>query len=157
MKVTNDQVKILKEYIPNIEEIIAEDDIGVVLDAIDDVKNNFADAPITALYKVSENHRQKIEEELYAAANEDRAIDREIIDYYVRKGAISEHKSENNQKDYTFDQRGQNDNADYRPAGKQYNRTGDSGKSAEYEVGYKGGICRSKKRHRLCKKQNRTS
>lgn len=37
MKVTNDQVKILKEYIPNIEEIIAEDDIGVVLDAIDDV------------------------------------------------------------------------------------------------------------------------
>ena len=37
MKVTNDQVKILKEYIPNIEEIIAEEDIGVVLDAIDDV------------------------------------------------------------------------------------------------------------------------
>ena len=37
MNITNEQVKILKEYIPNIEELIAEDDIGVVLDAIDDV------------------------------------------------------------------------------------------------------------------------
>ena len=37
MKVTNDQVKILKEYIPNIEELITEEDIGVVLDTIDDV------------------------------------------------------------------------------------------------------------------------
>ena len=37
MNITNEQVKILKEYIPSIEELIAEDDIGVVLDAIDDV------------------------------------------------------------------------------------------------------------------------
>lgn len=37
MIVTNEQVKVLKPYIENIEALIAEDDVQVVLDAIDDV------------------------------------------------------------------------------------------------------------------------
>ena len=37
MNIKNKQIKILKSYIPNIEDLIAEDDICVVLDAIDDV------------------------------------------------------------------------------------------------------------------------
>ena len=37
MNIKSEQIKVLKNYIPNIEEIITEDDIGLVLDAIDDV------------------------------------------------------------------------------------------------------------------------
>ena len=37
MNVKDEQIRILKEYIPNIEKLIATGDIGTVLDAIDDV------------------------------------------------------------------------------------------------------------------------
>lgn len=37
MIVNTEQIKILKPYIENIEALIAEDDVQVVLDAIDDV------------------------------------------------------------------------------------------------------------------------
>ena len=37
MLVKTEQIEILKLYIENIEELIAEDDVQVVLDAIDDV------------------------------------------------------------------------------------------------------------------------
>ena len=37
MYVTKEQISILKPYIENIEDLIAEDDVQAVLDAIDDV------------------------------------------------------------------------------------------------------------------------
>ena len=37
MIVKGEQVKVLKQYISNIEELIEEDDVQAVLDAIDDV------------------------------------------------------------------------------------------------------------------------
>ena len=56
-KITGERVWQINDLLTN-EHLVRIDDWLILS------KNDFADAPITALYKVSENHRQKIEEEL---------------------------------------------------------------------------------------------